>query len=200
MMLFGFEDTPDDGRSFRVVVYAMKEPMKDYLNIDISTLSDDDILADFKIRQSQRVNNPGLCASPGRVLLQACTVVPPGAAVLGMAAAELVTGKDDIALIVAEEDPALISKVLHRFGVLGSLIRDETFGVSFVIRLVSIGCSTKNGSWSEEILSWSALSFSSFHNGLDLGRSRRESSSRATGGASRSFVRFNHNDISSSNK
>lgn len=52
--------TPDDSRSFRIILYALDGRHGFGMNPD--ELSDAAILADFKIRQDTRMNFPGLCA------------------------------------------------------------------------------------------------------------------------------------------
>jgi hypothetical protein len=53
---------PDDLRNFRIVVYALKGTEKASGSIDVNELTDDQILADFKVRKLARFNHPGLCA------------------------------------------------------------------------------------------------------------------------------------------
>jgi Helitron helicase-like domain at N-terminus len=52
--------TPDDNRSFRIILYSMKG--KNGFGMKPDDLSDDDILLDMKFRQESRLNYPGLCA------------------------------------------------------------------------------------------------------------------------------------------
>jgi hypothetical protein len=55
--------TPDDLRSFRVVVYSLSpNKVSAYGEIDPKTFSESDILTDFNIRREARVQHPGLCA------------------------------------------------------------------------------------------------------------------------------------------
>ena len=55
--------TPDDGRNYRIVLYARSASTTQGLpNLDISKASTEDILADFKTKVRCRVENPGLCA------------------------------------------------------------------------------------------------------------------------------------------
>ena len=55
--------TPDDQRNYRIVLYALSEASRASLpNVDVDSLSDDEIIAEFKIRQTCRTSNPGLCA------------------------------------------------------------------------------------------------------------------------------------------
>ena len=59
--------TPDDSRAFRIIVYALLPDSKGLNglldgNVDVGKLSDDQILADFKICQETRIKYPGLCA------------------------------------------------------------------------------------------------------------------------------------------
>jgi hypothetical protein len=55
--------TPDDGRNYRIVLYALSDKMRTSLpDVDVSNLSDDEIMAEFKIRQQCRTSYPGLCA------------------------------------------------------------------------------------------------------------------------------------------
>ena len=53
---------PDDLRNYRIVVYAMVGKECTSGSVDQKDLSDDDIVADFKIRKDSRLNHPGLCA------------------------------------------------------------------------------------------------------------------------------------------
>ena len=53
---------PDDLRNYRIVVYAMVGKECTSGSVDQKDLSDDDIVADFKIRKDARLNHPGLCA------------------------------------------------------------------------------------------------------------------------------------------
>jgi hypothetical protein len=61
--------TPDDQRSFRIVVYSAAKVEKQWGSIDTNRLSDSDILADFKIRQQTRTEFPGLCAEEYRRIM-----------------------------------------------------------------------------------------------------------------------------------
>ena len=55
--------TPDDLRSFRVVVYALSsQNVNSYAEVDPKTFSESDILTDFNVRREARVQHPGLCA------------------------------------------------------------------------------------------------------------------------------------------
>lgn len=55
--------TPDDGRNYRIVLYAFSEERQSS-NADLpaASMSDEQILLEFKIRQRCRTDNPGLCA------------------------------------------------------------------------------------------------------------------------------------------
>ena len=55
--------TPDDLRSFRIVVYALSpEKVTTYGQVDTQSFSESDILTDFNVRREARVQHPGLCA------------------------------------------------------------------------------------------------------------------------------------------
>ena len=54
--------TPDDLRSFRVVLYSLAGKELDFGNIDVNSLSNEDIMMDFKVRQETRIDFPGLCS------------------------------------------------------------------------------------------------------------------------------------------
>jgi hypothetical protein len=55
--------TPDDTRSFRIVVYSLPpQKITAYGEVDPKNFSEDDILTDFNIRREARVQHPGLCA------------------------------------------------------------------------------------------------------------------------------------------
>jgi hypothetical protein len=54
--------SPDDLRNYRIVVYALDGKEQTSGSIDVKDLSDDQILADFKVRQQARFDHPGLCA------------------------------------------------------------------------------------------------------------------------------------------
>jgi len=55
--------TPDDGRNYRIVLYALSDDLRTNLpDVDVSNLRDDEIMAEFKIRQRCRTSYPGLCA------------------------------------------------------------------------------------------------------------------------------------------
>ena len=54
--------TPDDQRSVRISIYSGAKVEKQYGSVDVKSLSDEDLLAEFKVRQSIQVNHPGLCA------------------------------------------------------------------------------------------------------------------------------------------
>jgi hypothetical protein len=61
--------TPDDMRSFRIVVYSMARVEKMEANYCPTDFSEEDILADFKFRQEVRSDFPGLCAEEyGRIV------------------------------------------------------------------------------------------------------------------------------------
>ena len=53
---------PDDLRNYRIVVYAMVGKECTSGSVDQKDLSDNDIVADFKIRKDARLNHAGLCA------------------------------------------------------------------------------------------------------------------------------------------
>ena len=52
--------TPDDNRSFRIILYKLED--KHRIGINPEEMTDAEILVDFKIRQETRVQYPGLCA------------------------------------------------------------------------------------------------------------------------------------------
>jgi hypothetical protein len=54
--------SPDDLRNYRIIVYALNGTEKANGFVDVKELSDDQILADFKVRQQARFDHPGLCA------------------------------------------------------------------------------------------------------------------------------------------
>jgi hypothetical protein len=55
--------TPDDMRSFRIVVYSLSpNKVSAHGQVDPKTLSESDILSEFNIRREARVQHPGLCA------------------------------------------------------------------------------------------------------------------------------------------
>jgi hypothetical protein len=55
--------TPDDLRSFRVVVYSLSpHKVSAYGEVDATSFSEADILTDFNVRREARVQHPGLCA------------------------------------------------------------------------------------------------------------------------------------------
>ncbi len=57
--------TPDDSRALRIVAYALSKENAGTLldgEVDVSALSDEDILADFNICRDTRMSHPGLCA------------------------------------------------------------------------------------------------------------------------------------------
>ena len=55
--------TPDDMRSFRIVVYSLSSnQVSAYGEVDPNTFSESDILREFNIRRQARVEHPGLCA------------------------------------------------------------------------------------------------------------------------------------------
>ena len=63
--------TPDDLRSFRIVVYALSpEKVTVYGQVDTESFSESDILAEFNIRREARVQHPGLCAEEYQRLMQ----------------------------------------------------------------------------------------------------------------------------------
>jgi hypothetical protein len=63
--------TPDDFRSFRIVVYTLSpEKVTSYGQVDTQSFSESDILADFNIRREARVQHPGLCAEEYQRLMQ----------------------------------------------------------------------------------------------------------------------------------
>jgi len=54
--------TPDDKRNFRIVIYSGKCVETPNGSVDVSSLTDDDILTQFTIREKIREDFPGLCA------------------------------------------------------------------------------------------------------------------------------------------
>ena len=55
--------TPDDMRSFRIVVYSLSpNQVSVHREVDSSTFSEPDILKEFNIRREAWVEHPGLCA------------------------------------------------------------------------------------------------------------------------------------------
>jgi hypothetical protein len=55
--------SPDDLRNYRIIVYALNDgSVKPNGSVDVKELSDDQIVADFKVRQQARFDHPGLCA------------------------------------------------------------------------------------------------------------------------------------------
>jgi hypothetical protein len=63
--------TPDDLRSFRIVVYALSpEKVSAYGQVDTQSFSESDILKEFNIRREARVQHPGLCAEEYQRLMQ----------------------------------------------------------------------------------------------------------------------------------
>jgi hypothetical protein len=55
--------TPDDQRNYRIVVYALPEGKIDaFGKVDVNDLTQEEIMADFKVRQDARSQHPGLCA------------------------------------------------------------------------------------------------------------------------------------------
>jgi hypothetical protein len=63
--------TPDDTRSFRVVVYSLSpNKVSAYGEVDPKTFSESDILSDFNIRREARVQHPGLCAEEYQRLME----------------------------------------------------------------------------------------------------------------------------------
>ena len=63
--------TPDDLRSFRIVVYALSpEKISAYGQVDTQSFSESDIVSEFNIRREARVEHPGLCAEEYQRLMQ----------------------------------------------------------------------------------------------------------------------------------
>jgi hypothetical protein len=63
--------TPDDLRSFRVVVYSLSSTnVSAYGEVNTETFSESDILSDFNIRRDARVHHPGLCAEEYQRLME----------------------------------------------------------------------------------------------------------------------------------
>ena len=54
--------TPDDLRNFRIVVYSLSGIEGMGGKVDVNKLTDNQIIADFKLRSELRVKHPGLCA------------------------------------------------------------------------------------------------------------------------------------------
>ena len=54
--------TPDDGRDFRIVLHANAKKVFSFGENDIASVTDNETLADFKLRQRVRESHPGLCA------------------------------------------------------------------------------------------------------------------------------------------
>ena len=55
--------TTDDQRNYCIVLYALSEASRATLpNVEMNNMNDDEIIAEFKIRQRCRTSNPGLCA------------------------------------------------------------------------------------------------------------------------------------------
>ena len=67
LMMFGMPAifltiNPNDLWNYRIVVYALVGKECTSGSVDQNKLSEDDIVADFKIRKDVRLNHPGLCA------------------------------------------------------------------------------------------------------------------------------------------
>ena len=63
--------TPDDLRSFPVVVYYLSpHKVTAYGEVDPKTFSKSDILTDFNVRQDAHVQHPGLCAEEYQRIMQ----------------------------------------------------------------------------------------------------------------------------------
>jgi hypothetical protein len=63
--------TPDDLRSFRIVVYSLPPHMVNgFSEIDPNRFSESDVLSEFNIRREARVQHPGLCAEEYQRLMQ----------------------------------------------------------------------------------------------------------------------------------
>jgi hypothetical protein len=60
--------SPDDLRNYRIVVYALTQEEK--ISVDVKDLSEDQIVADFKVRQQARFDHPGLCAEEYERIIQ----------------------------------------------------------------------------------------------------------------------------------
>ena len=54
--------TPDDLRNFRIVVYSLVGHEAVSGNVDVNSLTDEQIIADYKFRSETRLKYPGLCA------------------------------------------------------------------------------------------------------------------------------------------
>ena len=62
MPCFFLTVTPDDENCFRIVAYSTQNMSGELLNVDVSKLTDEEIVADFKIHRDIRTKYPGLCA------------------------------------------------------------------------------------------------------------------------------------------
>jgi hypothetical protein len=63
--------TPDDLRSFRVVVYSLSpNKVSAHGEVDPKSFSESDILTDFNVRREARVQHPGLCAEEYQRLME----------------------------------------------------------------------------------------------------------------------------------
>ena len=54
--------SPDDLCNFRIVVYALNGKEQVSGRVNVTDLSDREVLADYKVRSNARLNHPGLCA------------------------------------------------------------------------------------------------------------------------------------------
>jgi hypothetical protein len=61
--------TPDDMQNFRIVAYSLKKTVPEWGRVDVNSLSNEEILANFKIRKSARSEYPGLCAEEYRRIM-----------------------------------------------------------------------------------------------------------------------------------
>ena len=54
--------TPDDKRNYRIVLYACKDRVSTFSSDYVNSLTDDEILLEFKFREKIREDHPGPCA------------------------------------------------------------------------------------------------------------------------------------------
>ena len=54
--------TPDDKRNFRIVLYSCKGRVLPFGEVDVNSMNDSEIMADFRLREDIREKYPGLCA------------------------------------------------------------------------------------------------------------------------------------------
>ena len=62
--------TPDDKRNFRIVLYACKGRVLPFGSVDVNSFTDEEIIADFRIREQIREDHPGLCAEEYQRIVQ----------------------------------------------------------------------------------------------------------------------------------